>query len=97
MVLNKPLDSGFTSCNTLFSAWGTNNPNVTIPSSLTSSSHITILAVYVDDIILTGSDSSKITLVKTHLDSLFGIKDLGILHYFLGMEVVYLPAGTFLS
>lgn len=62
-----------------------------------SSSHITIVAIYFDDIIITGSNTTKVTLVKAHLDSLFGIKDLGILQYFLGMEVVYLPEGTFLS
>ena len=42
-------------------------------------------------------DVNEVKSVKTHLDSFFGIKDLGTLHYFLGMKVVYLPEGTFLS
>jgi len=62
-----------------------------------SSRHITVVAIYVDDILVTGSDSSKIQHVKTRLDSLFGIKDLGRLNYFLGLEVVYLDDGIFLS
>lgn len=54
---------------------------------------ICIAAVYVDDVILTGNDTEAITCLKTHLDTLFGIKDLGTLHYFLGIEVTYSAAG----
>ncbi|KAL8107165.1 hypothetical protein AgCh_023827 [Apium graveolens] len=58
---------------------------------------ICLAAVYVDDIILTGTDSQGITHLKQHLNSEFGIKDLGVLNYFLGIEVSYLPSGIFLS
>jgi hypothetical protein len=48
---------------------------------------ITVLIVYVDDIILTGNDAKEATWVKSKLSSEFEIKDLGPLRHFLGMEV----------
>jgi len=51
-----------------------------------TSIQITIIAVYVDDILLTGSNYKKIRHVKQHLNKKC-IKDLGKLHYFLGLEV----------
>lgn len=62
-----------------------------------SGSHITIVAVYVDDILVTGSDLQAITHLKDFLHQAFTIKDLGILHYLLGLEVHHLPNGIVLS
>ena len=45
------------------------------------------LVVYVDDIVITGSDQDGIKKLKQHLFSHFHIKDLGKLKYFLGNEV----------
>jgi hypothetical protein len=59
--------------------------------------NITIVAVYVDDIIVRGNLASEVQILKSHLNKLFGIKDLGILHYFLGIEVGYIPDGIILS
>ena len=61
------------------------------------SGRICIAAVYVDDVILTGTDSAAITSLKDHLHQLFSIKDLGRLHYFLGYEVDYVDSGIILS
>jgi len=62
-----------------------------------TSTNITILAVYVDDILITGSDCKEIQHVKHHLNEQFGIKDVGSLHYFLGLEVQHTPRGVILS
>lgn len=48
---------------------------------------ITILIVYVDDIILTGDDKEEMERLKRKLVLEFDMKDLGNLRYFLGMEV----------
>ncbi|KAL2240897.1 UNVERIFIED_CONTAM: Retrovirus-related Pol polyprotein from transposon RE1 [Sesamum indicum] len=51
------------------------------------SSDFTALLVYVDDILLTGSSSSILDSVKSYLDRLFTIKDLGSAKYFVGLEL----------
>ena len=43
--------------------------------------------VYVDDMVLTGNNLGYIASVKAVLDQKFGIKDLGSLKYFLGLEI----------
>ena len=47
---------------------------------------ISILIVYVDDIILTGDDLEELADLKRRMAQDFEIKDLGMLKYFLGME-----------
>lgn len=49
--------------------------------------------LYVDDIILTGNDETEISVVKLALQLEFEMKDLGLLHYFLGLQIEYLPSG----
>ncbi|KAK3008717.1 hypothetical protein RJ639_015401 [Escallonia herrerae] len=46
-----------------------------------------VVLIYVDDVIVTATDSTKISWLKYYLDSKFHIKDLGNLKYFLGIEV----------
>ena len=47
------------------------------------------LAVYVDDILLTGSDVAGIRETKEYLKTHFVTKDMGKLQYFLNIEFVY--------
>uniref|UniRef100_A0A8R7UCU5 Reverse transcriptase Ty1/copia-type domain-containing protein n=1 Tax=Triticum urartu TaxID=4572 RepID=A0A8R7UCU5_TRIUA len=58
---------------------------------------ITILAVYVDDIIITGDDDIEILRLKKNLSKEFEVKDLGHLRYFLGIEIARSPKGIVLS
>lgn len=55
------------------------------------------ILVYVDDIIITGNDDAMIAHLIQHLGSTFSIKDLGQLHYFLGIEVVSRNSNLILS
>jgi len=62
-----------------------------------ASKHTTYVLVYVDDLIITGSDSDFITTFIHILDQQFSLKDLGSLHYFLGIEVSPSSNGIILS
>ncbi|XP_019264375.1 PREDICTED: uncharacterized protein LOC109242003 [Nicotiana attenuata] len=62
-----------------------------------TSSHIIFVVVYVDDVIITGTDSVEIANLKSFLDKQFRIKDLGKLHYFLGLKVLYKSDGVIIS
>ena len=62
-----------------------------------SSSGIILLVVYVDDIVITGSDSKGISSLKSFLHIQFHTKDLGMLRYFLSIEVMRSKRGIFLS
>lgn len=45
---------------------------------------MSIFAVYVDDIVLTGKSEQRISEVKDALASRFEVKDMGELHYLSG-------------
>ena len=55
------------------------------------------LLLYVDDMIITGSTPSLVHTFITRLSNEFSMKDLGDLHYFLGVEVQANEKGLFLS
>jgi histone deacetylase 1/2 len=48
-----------------------------------------LLLIYADDILLTGSSPSQISAFITHLLSMFRMKDLGDVHYFLGLQITW--------
>ena len=53
----------------------------------TDEGKITVLIVYVNDMILIGNDHVEIEALKKILAKEFEVKDLGALRYFLGMEI----------
>jgi len=55
------------------------------------------LVVYVDDLIVTGNHQSSVEDFIGCLANRFSIKDLGDLHFFLGVQVIRSPSGNFLS
>ena len=46
-----------------------------------------IVGVYVDDLIITGGDANTVTKFKKQMLSTFKMSDLGLLSYYLGLEV----------
>ncbi|KAM1354495.1 hypothetical protein PS2_028626 [Malus domestica] len=60
-------------------------------------SSVVILLLYVDDIIITGNTASVMVDVIAALTKEFEIKDLGPLHYFLGIQIIQHVDGLFLS
>lgn len=64
---------------------------------LRTGSHILVLLLYADDIILTGSSSMLLSSFISTLSNQFAMKDLRDLHYFLGIQVKRDSMGIFLS
>ena len=64
---------------------------------INSQACIILLVVYVDDIIITGNDMTSISSLKSFLHGQFHTKDLGMLKYFLSVEVMRTKRGIFLS
>ena len=60
-------------------------------------SHLIIIVLYVDDLILTGSDPKLLNHVKTSLKKTFEMVDLGYLHYFIGLQVLQTKEEIFIS
>ncbi|KDP30510.1 hypothetical protein JCGZ_16690 [Jatropha curcas] len=52
---------------------------------------ITVVGVYVDDLILTGSNGKHIESFKQEMMRMFEMSDLGLLSYYLGIEVKQTP------
>ncbi|KAK2991573.1 hypothetical protein RJ640_013833 [Escallonia rubra] len=55
-----------------------------------------ILLLYVDDMILTGNNNALLDEFTADLGRMFSMKDLGPLHFFLGIQVNCTPDGLFL-
>lgn len=54
-----------------------------------------MLLLYVNDIILINDNDGCIQTVVTQLTREFDMKDLGVLHYILGLEIDYQSQGMF--
>lgn len=55
------------------------------------------LLVYVDDIIIAGSNLESIASFKIALSNFFKLRDLGQLKYFLGLEIAHSSQGLYIS
>jgi histone deacetylase 1/2 len=64
---------------------------------LKEADHTTFLLIYVDDIIITGSNNKSLEAFISQLNLAFSLKDLGNLHYFLGIEVYRDNSGMYLK
>ena len=53
--------------------------------------------LYVDDLVIAGANLGEIRHVKSQLAASFDMKDLGDLHYFLGIEVICTPEGILIG
>ena len=58
---------------------------------------ITLILLYVDDMIIPGDDFADIRSLQYFLSQHFEMKDLGTLSYFLGLEVTSSSDGYYLS
>jgi len=58
---------------------------------------LTFILVYVDDLLILGSNTSGIAQLKQDLNQDFTIKDLGMARYFLGIEIARSSTDTFLN
>lgn len=58
---------------------------------------VLLVSVYVDDVIYMGSSASVVKKFKTSMMKMFGMEDLGLLNYFLGLEIKQGDDGVFVS
>jgi histone deacetylase 1/2 len=78
----------YTKLHSALQKWGFTNSNSDASLFLYNSDSTQIFVlVYVDDIIVTGSSKSLIQKLISYLNTHFALKDLGQLHYFLGIEL----------
>lgn len=58
-----------------------------------SNGHILILMLFVDDLLLTGSDPTQIKHMKSLLGDKYKMKDLGVVQRYLGVEFDWTNSG----
>ena len=56
-----------------------------------------VVCLYVDDLIYTGNDRAMFDGFKKSMMDEFDMTDLGLMHYFLGIEAMQSPTGVFIS
>lgn len=77
MTLDQTLKSlDFKKCNLEQAVYTERNKNSTI-----------IVGVYVDDLIITGTPRKELEVFKSQMEEKFEMSDLGLLAYYLGIEV----------
>lgn len=58
---------------------------------------VVFVAVYVDDVLITRTNLQEVEALKAFLHDTFKIKDLEILHYLLGLEILYKDDGVLIT
>lgn len=56
-----------------------------------------VVSLYVDDMLVTGSNTKMINTFKMEMQDVFEMSDLGTMNYFLGMEIKQCSSGIFIS
>ncbi|KAD3337314.1 hypothetical protein E3N88_32834 [Mikania micrantha] len=69
----------------------------TLYTKVTPANDVIYVCLYVDDIVCTSSSSLLITEFKQEMKKVFDMSDMGLLRYFLGLEVMQTKTGLFLS
>lgn len=64
---------------------------------LKTEAHVLMILIYVDDILVTGNNDEILQIFVVRLNQIFALKDLGDVHYFLGIEVFRDETGFFLT
>lgn len=64
---------------------------------LTKDESITLVLIYVDDLLISGNCNNSINSLKAMLSEVFHMKDLGDVTYFLGLEISRSESGFFVS
>lgn len=86
--LKQALRAWFESLKTTLIKWGFYNTKGDTSLFVHSAGKsILIIIIYVDDILVTGSDANELENFIVKLNKVFALKDLGNVHYFLGLEV----------
>lgn len=79
-------------------SWGfQNTKSDTSLFILKGKDHIIFLLIYVDDIIITGNNTKFLDVFIKQLNVVFSLKNLGELHYFLGIEAHRDASGMYLK
>lgn len=72
-----------------------NDPN--LYTKINKQRQIILISLYVDDMIITWNENNLIKEIKQQMSQVFEMKDLGDLHYCLGLEVWKDSGQTFLT
>ena len=76
---------------------GSSNPSNANLYVKRSGNDIILLVIYVDDIIIISSEENMIEQIKSNMSKDFDMIDLGLLHYYLGVEVWKTSSSIFVS
>ncbi|XP_071704142.1 uncharacterized protein [Rutidosis leptorrhynchoides] len=62
-----------------------------------NSQEVLIISLYVDDLLVIGSNDNLVEEFKKQMKSEFEMSDLGLMHYFLGMKINQQTSGVYIS